>query len=87
MLAKFDGAKLREVRDQQNMPQAELAARADTSIRYIRALEKGRKCNPSAKLLCRLAITLNVPMETFMQVQPRGNDNFYYEQETNYASL
>lgn len=42
---------------------------------------KGRKCNPSAGLLCKLAIALGVPMETFMQTQPEENDDFYYERE------
>ena len=67
MLAKFDGTKLHEVREQQDMSQAELAARAGTTIRYVRALEKGKKRNPSAQLLCKLAIALDVPMETFIQ--------------------
>jgi len=87
MLAIFDGTKLREVREQQDMPQAELATRAGTTIRYVRALEKGRKRNPSAKLLCKLAIALDVPMETFMRAQPEENDDFYYERETKRALL
>ena len=51
MLAIFDGRKLREIREQQDVSQAELAARAGTTIRYVRALEKGRKRNPSAEQL------------------------------------
>lgn len=81
MLAKFDGAKLRKVRGTQRITQVELAVRAGTSIRYVRALEKGRKRNPSGELLCKLAIALDVPMETFMQVQPEENDDFYFERE------
>lgn len=77
MLAEFDDAKLREVREQRGMPQAELADRAGTSIRYVRALESGDKRNPSAKILFKMAIALKVPMETFMQAQPEENDNFY----------
>lgn len=46
MLAKFDGTKLHEVREQQDMSQAELAARAGTTIRYVRALEKGKSAIP-----------------------------------------
>lgn len=87
MLARFDGAKLREIREQQGIPQAELAARAGTSIRYVRALEKGRKRKPSAELLYKLAIALDVSMETFMQHQPEEHDNFYYEREANRALL
>lgn len=66
MLVKFNGARLRELREQQAMSQAELADRADTSIRYVRAMEKGRKDNPSASMLCRLAFALDAPMEVFM---------------------
>ena len=51
MSAIFDGRKLREIREQQDVSQDELAARAGTTIRYVRALEKGRKRNPSAELL------------------------------------
>lgn len=43
MLAKFDGTKLHEVREQQDMSQAELAARAGTTIRYVRALKKEKE--------------------------------------------
>ena len=46
MLAKFDGTKLHEVREQQDMSQAELAARAGITIRYVRALEKGKSAIP-----------------------------------------
>ena len=87
MLARFDGAKLREIREQLGISQAELAARAGTSIRYIRARETGKKRKPSAELLCKLAIALDVPMETFMQHQPEEHDNFYYEREANRALL
>ena len=79
MLAIFAGTKLREVRERQDMPQAELAARAGTSVRYVRALETGKKRKASAELLYKLAIALDVLMETFMQPQPEEHDNFYYE--------
>ena len=68
MLVKFDGTKLHEIRQKQDISQAELAARTGTSIRYIRALEKGKRRNPSAELLYTLAVALDVPMETFMPV-------------------
>ena len=35
--------------------------------------------------LCKLAIALDVPMETFMQAQPEENDDFYYEREAKCA--
>lgn len=87
MLVKFDGARLRELRELRDMSQAELADRADTTIRYVRAMEKGRKDNPSANMLCRLAFALDAPMEAFMQIQPEEHDSFYYEREEEYALL
>lgn len=74
MLANFDGAKLREERKRQGMTQAVLAIRMDSSIRHVRALETGEKKNPSARLLYKAAVSLNVPMETFMQIQPEEGD-------------
>ena len=81
MLVYFNGERLRKTRKEQNMPQAELANRAGTTIRYVRALEKGKKRKPSAELVCKLAIALDVPMEMLMQIQPEENDEFYYERE------
>ena len=51
MLVTFNNARLYEERTRQGISQAMLAVRADCSIRHIRALETGKKRNPSAKLL------------------------------------
>ena len=85
MLVIFDGTKLREIRNQRDISQAELADRADTAIRYLRTLEKGRKRKPSAELVCKFAIALDVPMETLMQIQFEEDDVFYHEREKNRA--
>ncbi len=74
MEATFDGAKLREVRKDQGKTQAMLAIKMDSSIRHVRALETGEKTNPSACLLYKAATALNVPMETFMLIQPEEGD-------------
>ena len=50
------------------MTQEELAEKAGISSRYLRALESGQKNNPSASLLCRLALALGVPMDALMDV-------------------
>ena len=51
-----------------------LAVKMGTSIRHVRALETGEKTNPSACLLCKVAVALDVPMETFMRIQPEEGD-------------
>ena len=77
MLVIFDGRRLRQERKRQKLPQAVLAIRAGTSIRYIRDLETGKKGRPSAERLCRLAKILDVPMDTFMVVEYDESDEVY----------
>ena len=74
MEASFDGAKLREVRKDRGKTQAMLAVKMGTSIRHVRALETGEKTNPSACLLCKVAVALDFPIETFMRIQPEEGD-------------
>lgn len=87
MLAYFDGKKLREVRKQQNMSQAELADRARSSICYVRALERHRKRKPPAAVVCKFAISLGVPMETFMRIQFDEDDEFFYQREESHVYI
>lgn len=68
MLAKFNAQKLRAAREGRCMTQETLAERCDTTDRYIRDLETGRKDMPSAALVCRLSVALNVPMESLMDI-------------------
>ena len=68
MLAKFCAEKFHDARIKRNMTQEELAEKAGISSRYLRALESGQKNNPSASLLCRLALALGVPMDALMDV-------------------
>lgn len=74
MLVKFSGRRLREERRGQKRSQDWLAEQADTSIRYIRDLEKGVKSNPSAELLYRLSNALDLEMEDLMTVR-KGEEN------------
>lgn len=66
MLAKFNGKKLKAIREARHITQETLAAQADLSDRYIRDLESGRRRNPSAALLFRLSKALDVLMEALM---------------------
>lgn len=64
----MNGARLRELRIAQNKLQSEIADAADTTERYIRDLEKGRKKTPSASIVYGCAHCLGVPMEELMIV-------------------
>ena len=68
MLVKFDAQKLRAARVNRHMTQESLAERCNTTDRYIRDLETGRKNMPSAALVCRLSLALDVPMESLMEI-------------------
>ena len=68
MMAKFNADKLRVARANRNMTQEMLAERCDTTDRYIRDLEAGRKDMPSAALVCRFSLALDVPMESLMDI-------------------
>lgn len=69
MPVKFSGERLKAERTGQKRTQSWLAERADTSIRYLRDLEKGKKSNPSAELLCRISSALEVGMEDLLVVR------------------
>ena len=60
----FQYERLKAARQKKNMTQEELAERCGSSDRYIRDLEKGRKVNPSADLVCQIASALDITMET-----------------------
>lgn len=69
MLVSFDGKKLHAARKKQSLSQAGIAERADTSIRYVRDLEKGKKDNPSAVMVCRFSTVLGIQMEDLMEIK------------------
>ncbi len=69
MLAKFDGEKFVSARKARNLTQAMVAAAANTTIRYIRDMEQGKKTNPSAAMVYGLSAALEVPMESLMTEQ------------------
>lgn len=55
------------MRKGKSLSQAALAVKMDSSIRHVRALETGEKPHPSAELLYKVALAMDIPMETFMQ--------------------
>ncbi len=66
MRDKFSGQALQSIRQEKRITQAFIAEFADTTIRYIRALERGEKTNPSAALVFRISEVLEVPVEMLM---------------------
>ena len=69
MQAVFCSSRLKEARLQKNLTQEQLAEACQTSDRYIRDLESGRKSHPSAEMVCLLASTLEISMTDLMSVQ------------------
>ena len=69
MQVVFQYERLKEARLKKNLTQEELAERCGSSDRYIRDLEKGRKINPSADLVCQIASALDIPMETLFEAR------------------
>lgn len=70
MQVKFRSDLLKRARLKKWPTQEDLAAQCNTSGRYIRDLECGRKSRPSAEMLCLLAASLEIPMEDLVDVIP-----------------
>lgn len=70
MQVKFRSDLLKRARLKKRLTQEDLAAQCNTSDRYIRDLECGRKSRPSAEMLCLLAASLEIPMEDLVDVIP-----------------
>ncbi len=63
MRSTFNRVAFHSIRKRNNQSQASIAELADTSIRYVGALERGEKSNPSADLVSRFSIILGVPVD------------------------
>ena len=70
MRVLFRADQLKRARLNKKLTQEDLAAQCNTSDRYIRDLECGRKTRPSAEMLCLLAASLEIPMEELVDLQP-----------------
>ena len=64
----FRSDQLKRARLKKKLTQEDLAAQCNTSDRYIRDLECGRKTRPSAEMVCLLATSLEIPMEDLVDV-------------------
>ena len=73
MQVRFRFQRLKEARLQKKLTQERLAERCNTSDRYIRDLEQGRKSHPSAEMLCLLASSLEIPMEELVHITPEDD--------------
>ena len=71
MKISFHSERLKKARLQKNLTQEALAERCDSSERYIRDLENGRKAHPSAEMLYRIASTLEIPMESLVDIEEK----------------
>jgi len=69
MQVVFRHKRLKEARLKKNMTQEFLAERCNTSDRYIRDLERGRKSHPSAEMLCLMAATLEIAMDELIDTE------------------
>jgi transcriptional regulator with XRE-family HTH domain len=58
---------IRELRNQNEMSQVELAMKAGVNPSYIALLEIGQRKNPSLAVLKRLAKALGVPVTTLLE--------------------
>jgi transcriptional regulator with XRE-family HTH domain len=72
ILRKQFGARLREIRQAQDLTQEELAEKASVSLNFLNLIERGQR-GPSFDSLERLARALKRPVaELFLPPQKRG---------------
>lgn len=62
----FNGARLREIREQNQMKLAELAQAAGISIPYLSSVETGRVKNPNYAVAEKIAGVLGIPVEDLL---------------------
>lgn len=72
VIFRFD--RLKEARQKKNMTQEELAERCNSSDRYIRDLESGKKRHPSAAMVFQIASTLGISAETLVDIKQEGTE-------------
>lgn len=68
---KLFGARLRALREKQNLSQAQLAYKGDFNRNYIGMVERGER-NPSLLTLQRLADALEVELTVLMKFKAAG---------------
>ncbi len=69
MTVQFQHERLRERRKEKRLTQEDLAELCGCSPRYLRALEAGKKSNPSGALIRRLTYILELSAEDLLTLQ------------------
>jgi len=71
METKEFGARLRQLRKQAGLSQAELADKVGVNFTYLSKIESGAKSAPSEKVILRLAKLLNTDRDELMTLAGR----------------
>ena len=74
MLVRLDSQKLKQARIDRNLTLEFVAEQGNTTPRYLRDLESGRKFNPSVAILFGIAQSLSVPMEALITQETQEED-------------
>jgi len=61
--------RLQQKRREKQLTQEMLAERCDCSVRYLRDLELGVKCNLSAALFLQIISVLDVPADELLRIE------------------
>lgn len=73
-MVRLDSRKLKQTRIERNLTLEFVAEQGNTTERYLRDLESGRKFNPSAAILFGIAQSLSVPMEDLITQETQEED-------------
>lgn len=69
MRVTFLHQRLQQKRKEKQLTQEMLAERCDCSVRYLRDLELGVKCNLSAALFFQIVYILDVPADELLRIE------------------
>ena len=69
MRVTFLHQKLQQKRKEKHLTQEMLAEQCDCSVRYLRDLELGVKCNLSAALFLQITYVLDVPADELLRIE------------------
>lgn len=69
MRVTFLHERLQQKRKEKHLTQEMLAERCDCSVRYLRDLELGVKCNLSAALFFQIVYILDVPADELLCIE------------------
>ena len=61
--------RLQQKRREKQLTQEMLAERCDCSVRYLRDLELGAKCNLSAALFLQIISVLDIPADELLRIE------------------